>query len=110
MTDDGKAIVDHRRCGASLCGTINEVLDRSPGVPATDIRNPTAALRTRSIVGLPILFGFRRRNGHWIDGTAYDPKSGRSYRASLDVKGTDRLKVTGCVLFICQTKTWTRRP
>jgi uncharacterized protein (DUF2147 family) len=109
-TDDGKAIVAIGRCGDLACGTIAEVLDRSPGVPRTDVANPSPALRKRPILGMPVLAGFRRSGSQWTGGRAYDPKTGSSYRARLSVNPDGSLKVTGCVLFVCRSKRWLRAP
>jgi len=91
-----------------MCGYIARVLDRRPGVPATDINNPDPDLRTRPLVGLRTLWGFTRQGSAWRGGEAYDPKSGRSYRATLEPKADGSLKVTGCVLFVCESRRWTR--
>ena len=110
LTDDGKGIVTIAPCGSALCGRISQVLDRSPGVPTTDVNNPDAALRKRGILGLPVLTGFRRVGNQWASGRAYDPKSGSSYRSRLALNADRSLRVTGCVLFICQSKRWRRMP
>ena len=110
LTDDGKGVVTIVRCGGSVCGRISTVLDSGPQVPKTDIKNPDPRLRSRPIVGIAVLYGFRFERGKWIRGTAYDPQSGNSYRASLEVDGTGSLKVTGCVLLICRSKRWKRLP
>ncbi len=111
LTDDHKGIVRVGPCSAGnlrLCGWIVRVLDSGPGVPTRDINNPDPALRSRAILGLPVLSGFVPYNGAWIGGSAYDPKSGRSYRASLRLQEGGALGVTGCVLLFCRTVTWTR--
>ena len=110
LTDDGKAIVVIARCGGSLCGRIGRVLDSGPGVPDKDIMNSDTNLRRRPILGLPVLYGFSVREGKWAGGTAYDPKSGSSYRASLDTNADGSLRVTGCILFFCRSKRWTHQP
>lgn len=110
LTDDGRGIVTIAQCGATLCGRISQVLDRSPGVPGTDVNNPDPALRRRTILGLPVLFGFRHDGNQWGGGRAYDPKSGRSYRSHLGLNPDGSLKVTGCVLFFCESKRWRRVP
>jgi uncharacterized protein (DUF2147 family) len=107
-TDDGKGLVRIGACGTHVCGWIAQVLDRGPGVPTTDIKNPDRRLRQRPILGLPTLTGFTRDGAIWKGGRAYDPKSGNSYRATLQLNRDGSLKVTGCVLFICQSKRWTR--
>jgi uncharacterized protein (DUF2147 family) len=108
LTDDHKGVVRIAPCGTHMCGWIARVLDRGPGVASTDIKNPDPRLRSRPIIGLPTLTGFSAAGGAWRDGRAYDPKSGNSYRATLALNPDGSLKVTGCVMFICQSKRWTR--
>ena len=107
-TDDGKGLVRVAPCGRELCGTIVRVLDRGPSVLTHDSNNPDPRLRGRPIQGLPILTGFQRSGRIWKGGRAYDPKTGRSYRSTLQLDPDGSLKVTGCVLFVCQSRRWTR--
>ena len=108
LTDDGKGVVRIAPCGQRLCGTIVRVLDTAPGTPTSDINNPDPALRGRPILGLRVLWGFQRRAAAWEGGRAYDPKSGNAYRSTLALSRDGSLKVTGCVLFVCRSKRWTR--
>ncbi len=107
LTDDGMGVVRIGPCGTRLCGWIVEVLDASPGVPRTDVNNPDPRLRDRPIIGLQTLSGFARAGVVWRDGRAYDPKSGHSYRATLEVEPDASLKLTGCVMFLCRSRSWT---
>ncbi|MET0240015.1 MAG: DUF2147 domain-containing protein [Sphingobium sp.] len=106
LTDDRSAIIHVSMRGNRLWGVIARVLD--PAAPAKDIRNPDPAARSRALVGTPVLIDFTRSDKGWEDGKAYDPKAGRSYRSTLAMDGPDKLKVTGCLMFICRTKVWTR--
>jgi uncharacterized protein (DUF2147 family) len=108
LTDDKAAIVAIRSCGRAVCGYIDEVLNKGPSVPKTDVENADPGLRSRPIVGLPILTGFIPEGTAWTGGRAYDPKTGRSYRSTLALNEDGSLKVTGCLLFICQSRRWTR--
>lgn len=108
LTAERNAIVTIAPCGAQVCGTIAKVLVTRPGVPRTDVNNRDPKLRARPLVGLPILRGFTRSGGTWKGGRAYDPKSGREYRSTLQLEANGTLKVTGCVAFICQSQYWTR--
>ena len=108
LTEDGKGVVDVERCGQNMCGKIVRVLDRGPGVPATDVNNPDPARRNRPIVGLQVLSGFKPGTNEWKDGRAYDPKKGSSYNSSLRLNRDGSLRITGCVLFVCQSVRWTR--
>jgi uncharacterized protein (DUF2147 family) len=107
-TDDGKGLVRIAPCGEQICGRIAQVLDKGPGVPATDVNNPDPHLRSRSLLGLETLSGFTRDGVVWRGGHAYDPKSGHTYRATLQVNPDGSLKLTGCVMFVCQSRRWTR--
>jgi uncharacterized protein (DUF2147 family) len=106
VTADRTAVVQVATCGTTLCGTVARVLAR--GSPGTDVNNPQPSLRSRPLVGLQVLSGFASSGSSWINGRAYDPKTGRSYKASLTPNADGTLTVTGCVLFICQSQRWTR--
>ena len=109
LTDDRKGVVEIAPCGERLCGRIARVLDKGPAIPKSDVNNPDPRLRSRPLIGLVTLRGFARRGDEW-EGRAYDPKSGKSYRSTLRVQPDGSLKVTGCVLFICESRRWTRVP
>lgn len=107
VTADRSAVVRISHCGASLCGTINRVLLRDPKVPKLDVNNPQPMLRSRPLVGLQVLSGFSPQGSKWTGGSAYDPKTGNTYRAKLAPSG-GTLILTGCVLFICESQMWHR--
>ena len=109
VTEDGTALVRVEPCGASICGRVAEVLNRQPGIPHTDVHNPDQQLRSRPLVGLPILSGFTWDGRQWTGGQIYDPKTGRTYRSKLSVAPDGSLSVSGCVLFICQSQHWRPR-
>lgn len=106
LTDDRSAIIRIAPCGERLCGTILRVLD--PAAPPNDANNPDPLQRKRPLVGVQVLKGFARSASGWDKGTAYDPKAGKSYTSRLALAGPRRLDVTGCILFLCRTKHWTR--
>jgi uncharacterized protein (DUF2147 family) len=106
LTDDRAAIVRIERCGRKLCGWIERVLD--PKAPKNDIKNPDPQRRTRPLVGARILSNFIGAGSVWKDGRGYDPKVGKSYRSQLRLLGSGKLKVTGCVSFLCRSRYWTR--
>lgn len=106
VTEDGTAIVSISPCGQSLCGSVSRVLATQPGIPDTDVHNPKAALRNRPLLGLTVLSGFTWSGTQWTGGTIYDPKTGKTYRSKLAVDPDGSLRVSGCVLFICETQRW----
>ena len=104
ITADRSAVVRIGPCGGGLCGRIVRVLAR--GVPTSDVNNPNRALRSRPLVGIQVLSGFTASGE---GGRGYSPQTGRSYRTTLRLNADGTLRVTGCVLVICRSQTWTRR-
>lgn len=111
--EGGAARVRIARCGEALCGRL--VWLRSPfgpdGCPARDRENPDPGLRARPLVGIEILSGLEREApGVWSEGRVYDPTTGRSYGARVELEGPDRLRVRGYLGFelLGRTTTWVR--
>ena len=76
-----------------------------------DELNPYPDLRTRSLMNLVILKGFRPDgDGKWKGGTIYDPNSGNTYRCKIELLGDGTLKVRGYIglAFFGRTEIWTR--
>lgn len=108
VTEDGSALVAIAPCGRQWCGRIERVLKRDPSRPAVDANNPDPALRSRSVIGLPILTGFSAGDGQW-DGRIYDPRNGKTYRSVLIREGRT-LRVKGCLGPFCRTQRWSQQP
>ena len=108
MTDDHKGLVQIGPCGAHICGRILKVLDTSPSAPTRDVNNPDPKLRARPLVGLVTLTGYSQSGAMWKGGRAYDPKSGKSYRSTLELNPDGSLNVSGCILFLCESRRWAR--
>lgn len=51
------------------------------GKPKVDSENPDQKLKSRPIMGLPLLQGFQYSPGkkQWVNGTIYDPDNGKTY-------------------------------
>jgi uncharacterized protein (DUF2147 family) len=106
------ATVRVSNCGGGLCATIaslKEPNDPQTGKPKTDINNVDASKRNRPIVGLQIFTGLRPEGANKWTGQIYNPEDGKTYDANVVLENANSLKVQGCVLFICRTKTWTRK-
>jgi len=112
LTDEGKATVRVTNCGDALCASIvalREPNDPQTGTPKTDNRNIDAGKRTRPIIGLQILMGLRPQGANKWTGQIYNPEDGKTYDATVILENANILKVQGCVLFVCQTRTWKRK-
>ena len=113
-TEGDKARVRIEPCAAGageLCGVITwsyRPPDAAAG-PLVDINNQDPKLRSRPILGLPLMQGFRPAGANaWDGGTIYDPEGGKTYKSKMRLQGPDTLEVDGCVLFFCQSQTWRR--
>ena len=62
-----------------------------------DEKNPDPALRSRKLIGLIFLSGFRFDDGRWTGGRIYDPNSGNTYRGTIRVIDRETLSLRGYV-------------
>ena len=61
-----------------------------------DIKNPNPNLRSRDILGMIFLYDFVYDDEEYIDGTIYDPQSGKTYSSKMWLDGTS-LKLRGYI-------------
>ena len=109
-TQDGDAIVRIGKCGSTICGTIAKYLVTPPnGAGQKDVNNPNKNLRSRTLLGSNVLYGFKPDGDIWR-GKIYDPKTGKTYRSEVSLTSSNKLKVKGCIAFICQGQNWTKAP
>jgi uncharacterized protein (DUF2147 family) len=93
-----------------IAGSPQDPENRNP--PRLDDKNPEPALRSRALLGLTILTGFRRdAAGRWVGGQIYDPNSGKTYRGTITVIDANVLDLRGYVgiSLFGRTETWRRR-
>lgn len=113
-TPGATAVVRIAPCVGSagrLCGTVVSATPPrdAKGQPLRDRANPDPAMRTRPIIGLPILTGLSPAGaGRWSGGRIYNPQDGKTYASKLTLNPNGTLKVEGCVAVICRAQTWTR--
>jgi uncharacterized protein (DUF2147 family) len=105
LTEDGTAIVDIGNCGKVLCGKVVKLLAGPPKGPPVDSKNPDPQLRNRPLQGLVVLQGFTDQGADWR-GRIYSPKEGKTYKSIVGRESDGRLKVQGCILFVCKTQHW----
>jgi len=113
--EGGFAQVAIEPCGDALCGRVAWL--RHPfdehGCDLRDVENADPALRARPVAGLSVLRALRPSPGapgEWSGGEVYDPSSGRTYEAALEMDGPDRLRLRGYlgVRLLGRSTTWVR--
>lgn len=105
LSQSGETRIRIAPCGGSYCGTI--VWTRRGG---TDEKNPDAAKRSRSLVGVQMMYGVKPVGGGAYAGSLYNYTDGKTYSGKMRPKGASALELSGCVLggMICRSQTWTR--
>ena len=81
------------------------------GQPVTDVNNPEAKLKTRSIIGLPIAWGMKfDGDDTWEGGRVYDPKTGKTYQGKMWMDDANTLNLKGFVgvSVLGRSSKWTR--
>ena len=82
------------------------------GKPKTDPLNDDESLRSRSRMGMKIMYDFTYdRDDEWDDGEIYDPKSGNTYRGTINMVSKNRLNLRGYVgiSWFGRTSHWERK-
>ena len=123
LTASGVAQVRIAPCGdpaaGALCGfVVGLVNPKGPNgqvvAPemATDYRNPDPNLRSRKVIGMPLIWGFKKTSdpNSFEDGHIYNGENGKIYNANISLQPDGKLRLRGYVgtpLF-GETQVWTR--
>jgi uncharacterized protein (DUF2147 family) len=84
------------------------------GKPKVDDKNPDAKLQKRAIIGLEILKGFKydKSNDEWVEGTIYNPSSGKTYNCYINFESANKVKIRGYIgaswMGLGKTAYWTK--
>jgi uncharacterized protein (DUF2147 family) len=114
-TGDGNAIVRIYKSGENYQGKIvwlKEPNDADTGKPKLDKNNGTETSKTRPVLGLLNIWGFKFiEKNLWDEGNIYDPKSGNTYSCTIKMISNNTLEVRGYigVSLIGRTDVWTRQ-
>jgi uncharacterized protein (DUF2147 family) len=114
-TGTGKGMVKIYKEGEIYYGKIVWLLtpnDPKTNKPQLDVKNEDNNLRTRPILGLVNLKGFKS-NGKstWSGGLIYNPEDGKEYKCVMTLKSDGTLNVRGYVgvKLFGKTQTWTKQ-
>jgi len=112
LNDDKDAKVEIYKQGDKYFGKIvwtQNMYEADGKTLRKDNKNSNEQLRNRTIQNMVILSGFNYSDGEWTGGEIYDPKSGKTYKSKMKIKGNS-LEVRGYVgnPMFGKTTTWTR--
>jgi uncharacterized protein (DUF2147 family) len=103
LNADGDARARIAPCGMELCGTV--VWQKTPYF---DTKNPDPTKRSRPIVGIVFLTNFKPDGPDSWKGTFYLFDEGITVTAKAKLVDPNKLVINGCVMWICDSDTWTR--
>lgn len=79
---------------------------------ATDYRNADPALRSRKVIGMPLIWGFRKTSdpNAFESGQIYNGENGKIYNANISLQPDGKLRLRGYVgtPMFGETQVWTR--
>ncbi|CAN5164066.1 DUF2147 domain-containing protein [soil metagenome] len=123
LTASGVAQVRIAPCAdaasGALCGTIVALInpkgpDGKAVAPeaATDYRNENQALRSRKVIGMPLIWGFKATSDRntFESGQIYNGENGKTYSANISLQPDGKLRLRGYVgsPMFGETQLWTR--
>jgi len=79
--------------------------------PTHDINNPNPKQRSRSNVGIIIIWKLKYEgNGEYADGYVYNPRDGKTYRIDMEVVDRNTVEIRGYlgIALLGQNQTWKR--
>ena len=91
---DGKATIRVTIEEGKLVGRITAV---SNPAWVTDTENKDPKMRTRKIIGLPMVWGFYKKGDKWEGGSVYDSANGKTYKGKIWMEGKDKMVMRGFV-------------
>ncbi len=114
-TGTGKGMVKIYKEGDVFYGKIVWLLtpnDPKTNQPQLDAKNEDVKLRTRPILGMINLKGFKSNGKNtWSGGLIYNPEDGKEYKCVMTLKDDGTLNVRGYVgvKLFGKTQTWVRQ-
>lgn len=64
--------------------------------------------RGKPLMGMQVLWNLKKEAGRYVDGMVYDVDEGAEYKCSATLASPDQLKITACILFLCESHYWTK--
>jgi uncharacterized protein (DUF2147 family) len=123
LTQSGVAQVKIAPCAdpktGAVCGIIVGLINPkgpdgkvvAPEV-AIDYRNPDPTLRSRKVIGMPLIWGFKAGSepNSFEDGKIYNGENGKIYSANMSLQPDGKLRLRGYVgsPMFGETQLWTR--
>lgn len=108
-TGKEKSIIEIYEKGGKYYGKVTKLLNPSKADPKCD--NCTGTDKGKPIVGLVIIKDLEKKGNEYSGGKITDPESGKEYKCTVKLNGTDKLDVRGYVgiSLLGRTQTWQKQ-
>ncbi|WP_068267729.1 DUF2147 domain-containing protein [Caviibacter abscessus] len=110
-----RIVVEIYEKNSKIYGRIHRLTDRFDleGNLKKDTNNPDKEKQNRTLEGIDFVsdFTYSEKDNMYLDGTIYDPSSGKTYACYMQLQGDGTLKVRGHLKglsFIGKTQIWKR--
>jgi len=113
LTEAGESVVEvYRASDGTASGRVVWLRDPKDanGEELRDVMNGTPGKRSRKVLGMEVLRGYRLDDDTWRGGSIYNWRNGNSYNSKMYLE-SGRLRVKGyysLLFFLGRTKEWTR--
>lgn len=99
----GTILVRTRPCGGQLCGHIVWAAEKA----ISDAREAGVTV----LIGTELLINYRPSGINRWTGQVYVPDEGRRFYSTIQLKGPNSLRISGCILggLLCKHQEWTRQ-
>jgi len=107
---DGRLTVKVVFCqGNRVCANVIRLQEpnNGDGTPKLDLKNKNPAMRSRHLIGMPVIEGMEQTGANTWKGTIYSSDDGDFYRAYATLNG-DHLDVKGCWFVVCRDLNFNR--
>ena len=107
-TGKARSIVEIYQKEGKMYGKVVDIMD--PNRKKATCTTCTGKEKGKPILGLEIIKGLEKDGDEYVDGTIFDPESGKTYKSKiwLNEDDPDKLNVRGYVMFLYRTQEWIR--
>jgi uncharacterized protein (DUF2147 family) len=64
--------------------------------------------KDQPLMGMLMLWNLKKEGSRYVEGKIYDVEEGSEYKCSISLAAQDKLKVTACLFFLCESHYWPR--
>jgi uncharacterized protein (DUF2147 family) len=110
-TGKERSIIVVQEANGELSGVVEQIFSQPDDDPQHLCKECSGERKNKSVIGMTILWGLKRKGDEWGGGEILDPKNGKIYRCKMTLaEGGTKLNVRGFigVSLLGRTQTWLR--